>query len=194
MRIIAGKYGGRRITPPYLSPTRPTTDYAREGLFNILESRFDLCSISFLDLFGGTGCISYEMASRGCTDIVTVEKHPQCIAFIKKTIVLLNTDAIKPIRADVFTYLEHCERQFNLIFAGPPYTLKNLSILPDLIFSKNILTPTGWFILEHNPAHDFQKHPCFIEQRKYGTTIFAFFKSKFTQPDNKTRSTNPSGN
>jgi 16S rRNA (guanine966-N2)-methyltransferase len=90
MRIIGGKFGGRRINPPHLSPTRPTTDYAREGLFNILENNFDLSTVSFLDFFGGTGCISYEMASRGCNDITTVDKHYECIAFMKKTIAELD--------------------------------------------------------------------------------------------------------
>jgi 16S rRNA (guanine966-N2)-methyltransferase len=175
MRIIGGKFGGRRINPPHLSPTRPTTDYAREGLFNILENNFDLSTVSFLDLFGGTGCISYEMASRGCTYITTVDKHYECIAFMKKTIAELDIPFMKPIKTDVFKFIDNCDRQFDLIFAGPPYPLKTLDTIPDRILKKDLLKPNGWLILEHNPAHNFTQHPNFLQQRNYGTTIFVFF-------------------
>jgi 16S rRNA (guanine966-N2)-methyltransferase len=176
MRIVAGKFGGRRINPPHLSPTRPTTDFAREGLFNILTHHFDLSAISFLDLFGGTGCISYEMASRGCTDITTVDKHRECIAFMKKTIAELDIPFMKPVKADVFKFINSCHRQYDLIFAGPPYPLKNLDTIPDIIFRKALLKPGGWLILEHHPGYDFTQHPCYLQHRNYGATIFTFFK------------------
>jgi len=175
MRIIGGQFGGRRINPPHLSPTRPTTDSAKEGLFNILENNFDLSEVVFLDLFGGTGCISYEMASRGCTDISTVEKHYECISFMKKTIAELDIPFMKVVKNDVFKFIENCDRQFDLIFAGPPYPLKTLDTIPDKVLNKQLLKPGGWLILEHNPDHDFRQHPNFLKQRNYGTTIFALF-------------------
>jgi 16S rRNA (guanine966-N2)-methyltransferase len=176
MRIIGGQFGGRRINPPHLSPTRPTTDSAKEGLFNILENNFDLSEVVFLDLFGGTGCISYEMASRGCTDITTIEKHHECINFMKKTISELNIPFMKPLKVDVFKFIETTDRKFDLIFAGPPYPLKTLDTIPDKVLGKGLLNDNGWLILEHNPDHNFNEHPNFLHQRNYGTTIFAIFK------------------
>jgi 16S rRNA (guanine(966)-N(2))-methyltransferase RsmD len=175
MRIIGGQYKGRRLNTPQLSPTRPTTDFAREALFNILENNFDLSEVKFLDLFAGTGAISFEMASRGCNDITLVENFEGCINFIKKTIVELKTSAIKVQRADVFRFIENCGQHYDIIFADAPYKMSKLSSLPDLILQKNMLKENGWLIIEHSLDNDFRKHSNFIQQRKYGSTIFAVF-------------------
>jgi len=178
MRIISGTLKGRRFHPPQKIPTRPTTDFAKEGLFNILENYFDLEAVSFLDLFAGTGSISYEFASRGCEDITTIERFPKCAAFIRKTAEAYGMEAIEVLQMDVFQYLRNCPRQFDLIFAGPPYKLENLDTLPDLIFEYGLLQPEGWFILEHSPQHDFSKHPHLLSHRNYGKTIFSIFSEK----------------
>jgi len=176
MRIIGGQYKGRRLNPPQLAPTRPTTDFAREALFNILGNNFDLSEVTFLDLFAGTGAISFEMASRGCTDITLVENYEGCITFIKKTIEVLQTKALKVQRADVFRYIETCNRAFDIIFVDAPYKMPGLNTLPDLILNKKMLKENGWLIVEHSLDNDFRQHPNFVQQRKYGTTIFAVFQ------------------
>ncbi len=182
MRIIGGQYKGRRLNPPQLTPTRPTTDFAREALFNILENNFDLSEVKFLDLFAGTGAISFEMASRGCNDITLVENFEGCINFIKKTIAELKTSAIKVQRAEVFRFIENSGQQYDIIFADAPYKMPKLNSLPDLILQKNMLKENGWLIIEHSLDNDFREHSNFIQQRKYGSTIFAVFgveKNKF---------------
>lgn len=179
MRIIGGKFKGRKFVPPAKNwPTRPTTDFAKEGLFNILNNRLDFESVSVLDLFGGTGSHSYEFISRGCEDVTYVDKFPGCIAFVKKTAEELDIlDKIVVFRADVFKFIEQNSKLFDYIFAGPPYPLPNLKTIPDVIFKNRTLADDGWFVLEHNPHHDFKNHPNYIEERNYGTTIFTFFKN-----------------
>jgi len=176
MRIISGKNKGYRFSPPRKTPARPTTDIAKEGLFNILQNSFDLADMKFLDIFGGTGSISYEMASRGCTDITLVELDRGNINFIKKISAELNFP-INILKMDVFKFLKTCPHQYDLVFAGPPYPLKTLNTIPDVVFDNKILAPNGWMVLEHNPNHDFTKHPFYHSQRNYGSTIFAFFKN-----------------
>ncbi len=176
MRIIGGKHGGRRITPPRRIPARPTTDIAKEGLFNILNNYIDFEEVKFLDLFGGTGCISYEFASRGCEDITLIELDVKSLRFIKETSDKLNMN-INALRMNVFKYIDICKDSYDMIFAGPPYALKNLPEIPDLIFSKGLLKKGGTFIMEHNPNHNFEDHPNFEKKRNYGSTIFAFFKN-----------------
>ena len=178
MRIISGKYGGRRFSPPKLTPTRPTTDIAKEGLFNIIQNNWDFEEIKFLDLFAGTGSISYEMASRGCEDITSVDKFAGCINFIHKTKTELGIDTIKPFKMDVFTFIEKTKEQFDIIFAGPPYPLPTLDTIPNKVFENDLLKLDGWLILEHNPEHNFEDHPNFIHKRNYGTTIFSIFNKK----------------
>lgn len=177
MRIIGGNLKSRQFHPPANIPgTRPTTDMAKEGLFNVLNNQFDFEETKYLDLFGGTGSLSYEMASRGCKDITTVEKNPKCTNFIKKTAKEFGVEEfIKVFPIDVFKYIETCKEQYDYIFAGPPYPLPNLPEIPDLIFKYNLLKKDGWFIMEHNPNHNFEKHPNFIKSKNYGTTIFAIF-------------------
>lgn len=178
MRIIAGKYGGRFLKTPEFSPTRPTTNIAKEALFNSLENYYNFDKIKYLDLFGGTGQLSFEMASRGCTDITLIEKHPPCVNFIDKTIEELGIQGMKVINMDVFQFIRSTDQQFDLIFAGPPYPLPNIPDLPDLIIEHQLIEGEGWFILEHNPQHNFKKHPNFIKKRNYGQTIFSIFTNQ----------------
>jgi len=176
MRIISGKFGGRRINPPANMPyTRPTTDIAKEGLFNILQTRVHFEDIKTLDLFGGTGSISYELASRGANDLTIIEKDPKMYEFIKKTAGELKLQNFKVLKLDVFKYIDQCADKFDFIFAGPPYALGNIDDLPKLIFEKQLLNSKGWFVLEHTPRNDYKKFPFYATERNYGTTIFSIF-------------------
>lgn len=174
MRIIGGKFSGHRFHPPQKIPARPTTDIAKEGLFNILQNNFDFEELKSLDLFGGTGSISYELASRGCTDITTVEIDKVSARFISQMAEQFEFE-IEVVKTDVFKFIESCHEQYLFIFAGPPYPLKTIPSIPDLIFKHQLLLPNGWFVLEHNPQHNFENHPHFLRQRNYGTTIFSIF-------------------
>lgn len=176
MRIISGIHGGRRILPPAKMPnTRPTTDIAREGLFNIIQNNLDIESLVTLDLFGGTGCISYELASRGCSNCTIVEKDSNMYAFIKKTAEALQLQNFKVLKSDVFTFLESCSQQYDFIFAGPPYALTAIDDLPRLVFEKKIVNQGGWFVLEHTPRNNYKKTAHYKTERNYGTTIFSIF-------------------
>jgi 16S rRNA (guanine966-N2)-methyltransferase len=176
MRIISGDLGGRRINPPSKMPyTRPTTDIAKEGLFNILQNNLDFEELKTLDLFGGTGNISYELASRGVNDLTIVEKDTQMFSFIKKTSESLGLKNFKVVKSDVFRFIGKCREKFDFIFAGPPYALQNIDDLPGLIFEKELLNENGWFILEHTPRNDYENFPFFKSARNYGTTIFSIF-------------------
>ena len=178
MRIISGKWGGRRISPPAQMPhTRPTTDIAKEGLFNILQNRMDFEGIESLDLFGGTGCISYELASRGAAQLTLVEKDPIMHAFIKKNADMLGMENYKVLKMDVFAYLQSCDEDFDFIFAGPPYALGTIDELPKIIVSKKMIRKGGFFVLEHTPRNNYEKFEGFSFQRNYGTTLFSFFIS-----------------
>ena len=176
MRIISGTHGGRRISPPANMPhTRPTTDIAKEGLFNIIQNNIDITQVKSLDLFGGTGCISYELASRGAEELTIIEKDPKMYDFIKKTAGALRFDHINIIKQEVFSYIKTCQQQYNFIFAGPPYALATIDELPKLIFEKKLLLPKGWFVLEHTPRNDYKKFEHYKTERNYGTTIFSIF-------------------
>lgn len=176
MRIISGKYGGRRINPPAKMPyTRPTTDIAKGGLFNILHTRIDFEDAKTLDLFGGTGYISYELASRGAGDLTIVEMDTQMHAFIKKNIEMLGVANCKILKMDVFSFLANCTEQYDLIFAGPPYALTTIDELPKIIVSKKLIAPDGFFVLEHTPRNSYEKYEGFSFKRNYGTTVFSFF-------------------
>jgi len=176
MRIISGIHGGRRITPPGQMPhTRPTTDIAKEGLFNVIQNNIDIEGLKTLDLFGGTGCISYELASRGATDLTIIEKDPKMYDFIKKTAAMLDFKNIRLIKSDVFKFIETCSDKYDFIFAGPPYALTTIDSLPVLVFEKKLLNPGGWFVLEHTPWNDYKKSPQYRTERNYGTTIFSIF-------------------
>ncbi len=176
MRIISGEFGGRRISPPANMPhTRPTTDIAKEGLFNILQHRIDLDGIKTLDLFGGTGCISFELASRGAAELTIVEKDAVMHDFIKKNMDILKVENCRVLRLDVFSYLSTCNEQFDIIFAGPPYALGSIDELPKIIIDKKLISPGGFFILEHTPRNAYEKFTGFDFQRNYGSTVFSFF-------------------
>jgi 16S rRNA (guanine(966)-N(2))-methyltransferase RsmD len=180
MRVIGGYLGGRRVNPPAKMPhTRPTTDIAKEGLFNILENNLDLASLRTLDLFGGTGSISYELASRGVKDLTVVEKDPVMSGFIQKTAKEFGLESMyKVIRMDVFKFIQQCTERFDLIFAGPPYALDTIDELPKLITGRGLLNRDGWFILEHTPRNNYEGYPLFVTRRSYGTTIFSIFVNK----------------
>lgn len=185
MRIISGELGGRRFNPPNNMPyTRPTTDIAKEGLFNVIENNLDLTSVKSLDLFGGTGSISYELYSRGVRDLTIVEKDAEMFEFIKKTSTAFRVEGIKVIRSDVFRFLKDCKEKFHFIFAGPPYALGNIEDLPKWIFQNQLLHAEGWFVLEHTPRNDFRDHPFFHTERKYGTTIFTIFINSQSSDEN----------
>jgi len=179
MRIISGTHGGRRIQPPANMPhTRPTTDIAKEGLFNVLQNQLNFEDLTTLDLFGGTGCISYELASRGVLDLTIVEMDNKMYDFIKKTSTDLKFENFKVIRSEVFSYINSCTNKYDFIFAGPPYALATIDDLPLRIFEKGLLKPGGRFVLEHTPRNDYRKADNFVSERKYGTTIFSTFISE----------------
>jgi len=178
MRIISGIYKRRRFDVPRTFKARPTTDFAKENLFNVLCNNyldFDDEPVA-LDLFAGTGSISVELVSRGCRKVVSVEKEKAHFAFIVKVLKELETDVCIPICGDVFKYIRNGGReQFDFIFADPPYELRELETIPDLIFSKNMLKEDGIFVLEHGKTHNFDSHPNFLEKRVYGSVNFSFF-------------------
>ena len=175
MRIVSGKYKGRRLSPQSNISARPTTDFAKEALFNVLNNRVDFEEIAVLDLFAGTGSISFEFASRGCPSVVCIEKNRKQQIFIEKIIKELSFDAVKLLKMDVFVYIERCGAKFDLIFADPPYDLPKLDEIPNLIFSNNLLNEDGIFILEHPSKMDFGTHPNFKGHRNYGNVNFSFF-------------------
>lgn len=177
MRIVGGKFRGLQFHPPGNIPTRPTTDIAKEGLFNMLNNYWNFDNIRYLDLFGGTGSLSYEFASRGCTDITIVERFPKCAQFIQKTANELKVEGFKVLQMDVFQFISGCREKYDLIFAGPPYALETLDTIPDRIFEQDMVEGAGWFILEHNPNHNFDDHPHFLRKRNYGNTIFSIFSN-----------------
>jgi len=176
LRIISGTYKGRQIHPPKSIQARPTTDFAKENLFNILETRLDFEGKNVLDLFAGTGNMSYEFISRGCAYVTAVEMNFKHIKFIKKTLALLEMQNIEVKRKDVFKYLESPDQSFHVIFADPPYQMKEMGDLPDRIFSTTILQKDGYFILEHSKHTDFSGHPNLHEKRAYGSVHFSIFR------------------
>lgn len=175
MRIISGTHKGRRLYPGKYFKARPTTDFAKENLFNVLSNYFDFEGLNVLDLFSGTGSISYEFSSRG-SSVDSVEIHLRYHAYIQKTAKELEYNNLTPIRTDAFRFLERTERTYDIIFADPPYDKKEIDQLPHIIFSRNILQPGGWFILEHGADHDFSQFPGFRELRKYGSVHFSIFE------------------
>ena len=178
MRIIGGKFKGKRIDVPLKYEARPTTDFAKEGLFNLLENEFDFAETSLLDLFGGTGCISAEFISRGGKEGVCVEMNKSNSSFISRMLSKLGIREIKVVHCNVFDFIELCNRQFDFIFADPPYNLDGLDTLPDRVLEKAILTDFGYFILEHPADYSFAQHPNFVKEKKYGNVHFSFFKAE----------------
>jgi 16S rRNA (guanine966-N2)-methyltransferase len=175
LRVIGGRYKGRRIEPPSNFKARPTTDFAREGLFNILNNRIDFESISVLDLFSGTGSISYEFASRGAETVHLVEKDIIHISGIRKILKELNLQNVRPIHIDVRAYLKTCTFKYDIVFADPPYDLSWLEELPDIVTQSGVIKEDGVFILEHPRKLSFAGHKLFFEHRSYGGVNFSFF-------------------
>ncbi|MDD2247325.1 MAG: RsmD family RNA methyltransferase [Proteiniphilum sp.] len=175
MRIISGKYKSRRIQVPPNLKARPTTDFARESLFNILNNRVYWEETSALDLFSGTGSIALEMVSRGCPYVVSVEQNQNHFNFICRTQEILGAKELYPVKADAFKYLQSLGQQFDFIFADPPYELPGIDSLPAIIFEKKLLKPGGLFVLEHSKKFNFSLLPNFSEERVYGNVHFSFF-------------------
>ncbi len=178
MRIVGGKYRGRVFTPGKTFKARPTTDMAKESLFNVLQNYIDFEGTKTLDLFSGTGSISYEMASRGSDNVTSVEINPAHIQFIKEVIEKLGEKNIRIVKSNAFVFAKRIKEQFDLIFADPPYDHPNFAEVADLIFKNNLLKPGGIFILEHSGQFDYSKHPNFKELRRYGSVHFSLFESE----------------
>ena len=176
MRIIGGKFKGKAILPPQGYKARPTTDFAKEGLFNILNNEYEMDGLKVLDLFGGTGAISYEFASRGAERVYCVEMLPLHANFIKSQAAKFGMDNLTVVRHNVFEFLDICHEKFDIIFADPPYALDGLANIPDKVFERDILHPGAYFILEHPEEFNFSEHPYFVKERKYGNVHFSFFE------------------
>ena len=176
MRIISGKYKSRRFDIPKNFKARPTTDFAKENIFNVVGNLIDLEGTSALDLFAGTGGISFELLSRGCREVVCVEKDAAHFAFINKVKNELKTCQLQAVRTDALKYIKTTNRTFDFIFADPPYSLKELSQIPDEILSHHLLNPNGIFVMEHPKEHDFSHLPGFLQHRVYGLVNFSIFR------------------
>ncbi len=177
MRIVNGKFKGRRFAPPTNITARPTTDFAKEGIFNVLENNyFDVEGLDVLDLFAGTGSISLEFVSRGAASVTSIEMSERQLAFIHKLVADLRVTNMRVCRMDVFRYIKSCAKQFDVIFADPPYQMNDLSTLPDLIFEHQLLRPEGIFVLEHGRDNSFEAHSHFVEHRVYGNVNFTIFR------------------
>ncbi|WP_283640188.1 16S rRNA (guanine(966)-N(2))-methyltransferase RsmD [Mesonia mobilis] len=177
MRIISGKFKGKRLIAPKTLPVRPTTDMAKEALFNILNFQIDFQEIKLLDLFAGTGNISYEFISRGTTQITAVDQHYGCVKFINKTANELEAE-INTVKSDVFKYLDKVKTKSDLIFADPPYdfSTEDFQKIPQLVFENNLLEEEGLLIVEHSKHTDLSETVNFSESRRYGNSVFSFFK------------------
>lgn len=175
MRIIGGKLKGAPILPPMGYSARPTTDFAREGLFNILNNEYEFEDLKVLDLFGGTGAIAFEFASRGAARVYSIEMNRDNAAFIRREAARLGLRNVTAVHDNVFDFLPICKEKFDIIFADPPYALEGLETIPDKVFQQDILHPECYFILEHGGEHSFREHPHFVKERCYGRVHFSFF-------------------
>lgn len=175
MRIIAGSLKGRRLNPPANLPVRPTTDMARESLFDILNNYVDYEECVVMDLFAGTGAVSLEFVSHGVKEVTSVEINNQCAEFIRQSALRFGVNNIHVVRADVFDLLKRAYKKFDIVFADPPYSCEDLPKLPDMIFGKDLLTENGIFVLEHPKEYDFSQHAHFWQHRAYGKVNFTFF-------------------
>lgn len=178
MRIISGKYRGRSITPPKNLRARPTTDFAKENLFNVLTNLVDFEECTVLDLFAGTGSVSYEFASRGAKSVTAVEINAVHHGFIRKSAAELGADNIFAVKANVFLYLKSCTKKFDIIFSDAPYDLEGSESVIELVFSNELLADDGILIFEHSKGVEFSSHPHFWQSRSYGSVQFSFFKKE----------------
>ncbi len=176
MRIVSGLYRGKTIHPPKNFKARPTTDFAKEALFNILTNNFDFEEIEVLDLFSGTGSIGYEFASRGAAFVEMVEKSFVHSEFIRKTLHEIGISDARIVKSDAFIYIERMSRPFDIVFADPPYEIEGIKTIPDKVLASRLLKGNAWFILEHGASVSFFDHPACFDQRKYGSVHFSFFK------------------
>lgn len=177
MRIVSGTHRGRIISPPPSFKARPTTDFAKENLFNSLSNLLDWEDVVMLDLFSGTGSISYEAASRGASRVLSIEGNSAHQRFIASTVKSMKFDAIESVRSNVFTFLKSgFSEKFDLIFADPPYDMEELKSIPELVFEKEILAEDGIFVFEHSGDYDFSSHERFWQLKKYGSVHFTFFR------------------
>jgi 16S rRNA (guanine(966)-N(2))-methyltransferase RsmD len=181
MRIISGKYKSRRFDVPKSFKSRPTTDFAKENLFNVIGNLIDLEDTTALDLFSGTGSISFELLSRGCKEVICVEKDRAHQAFIKKVNSELQAENLIVIKTDAFKYIESTKHTFDFIFADPPYALKELARIPELVLSRKLLKRGGIFVMEHPKEYDFSSLPYFFQRRIYGAVNFSIFISQTEQ-------------
>ena len=177
MRVITGKYKGRHFDIPRTFKARPTTDFAKENIFNVLNGLIDWDGTRALDLFAGTGSITLELLSRGCSHVVSIELDYDHHRFITECLKKLDVKECIALKTDVFRFVKSCHQQFDLIFADPPYALKELPTIPDLIFSHQLLSDNGIFVFEHGKDHNFSTHPYFLEQRVYGSVNFTLFRA-----------------
>ncbi len=175
MRIVSGKYKGRVITPPRNLRARPTTDFAKENLFNVLAGLVDLAECDVLDLFAGTGSVSYEFASRGARSVTAVEINAVHYGFIRRTAAELGFEDFYPVKANVFNYLQACTRQFDVIFSDAPYDLRGSERVVESVFERGLLKREGLLIFEHSKEHDFAGHPRLLQTRSYGSVQFSIF-------------------
>lgn len=176
MRIIGGTLKGKRLSPPTNLPVRPTTDLAKEALFNILQSRVEFDGLSVLDLFAGTGSITFEFASRGAHEVVSVDIHGPCLRFIKETALRSEMSAVRAVKADVGKFLKNRNAEsFDLVFADPPYDLPWLPQLPTMIMEGGFLAKDGLLVVEHPSTRKMESHPAWLETRKYGYSSFSFY-------------------
>lgn len=176
MRIIGGTHSGISLHAPKNLPVRPTTDRAKESLFNILENNFDIESLTVLDIFSGTGNIAYEFCSRGAVSIDAVDVNDKCILFIKETKQKLKLNNLNPIRKDAFAYLKGCTKKYDVIFADAPYANKQIIEIPGIVNDKNLLNENGWLIIEHESNLDLSSEKGYFDKRIYGQSAFSFFK------------------
>ena len=177
MRIIRGKYGRRRFDVPKNITARPTTDFARENIFNVIENLIDIEGKTVLDLFAGTGAISFEFLSRDAASVTAIEKSSTQFNFIRSVKEKLGDTNLKIIKGDVFHFIERCSEKFDIVFADPPYDLKNFGEIPSLVLNSNILNEGSLFIIEHSKAYNFSTLPYFYEHRNYGSVNFSIFKT-----------------
>lgn len=185
MRIISGKNRGRHIVAPDNLPVRPTTDLGKESLFNILNNYFYFDRVKVLDLFSGTGNITYEFASRGALSVIAVDADQRCTNFIKRTVEKLDFPNVAVVHQDAFLYTERCRQKFDVIFADPPYQLEGIEKIIDNVFANELLNPDGWLIMEHSKEHDFSEHPKFFQHRTYGKLNFTFLVNMTEDSENE---------
>jgi 16S rRNA (guanine966-N2)-methyltransferase len=178
VRIISGNRKGKKIKAPPNLPVRPTTDFAKEALFNIIRNNFDIEDLSVLDLFAGTGSISYEFASREAIDILALDIHQDCIQFINKTATQLEFHQLKTLKTDSISFLQKSTLKWDIIFADPPYDFQQTELIPNLVSDNNLLKEFGWLIIEHSAKSSFGDHPMLFDMRKYGSVCFSFFRKK----------------